>query len=30
MKNEKWVVVEHCPGIPDIERIYKKVEGDAV
>jgi len=26
MKNEKWVVVEHCPGIPDIERIYKKVE----
>lgn len=26
MKNEKWVVVEHCSGIPDITRIYKKVE----
>ncbi len=26
MKNEKWVVAEHCPGIPDVNRIYKKVE----
>lgn len=26
MKNEKWIVVEHCPGIPDVNRIYKKVE----
>lgn len=25
MKNEKWVVVEHCAGIPDINRIYQKV-----
>ncbi len=25
MQNEKWVVIEHVPGIPDIERVYKKV-----
>lgn len=26
MLNEKWVVVEHCPGIPDVDKVYKKVE----
>lgn len=26
MKNEKWVVAKHCPGIPDVDVVYKKVE----
>jgi len=28
MKNEKWVVAEHMAGIPDVRRVYRKVEED--
>ncbi|GAB2912436.1 MDR family NADP-dependent oxidoreductase [Streptomyces mayteni] len=28
MRVEKWVVREHVPGVPDVERVYEKVAED--